>query len=310
MQEYNVAFVGICGSDVQKIQTDPDLPLTKLGHEIVVRGKQGYAVINPMETCDRCDDCLSGRPMLCARLQALGRTKSGGFSGVIVTSATSLVAIDYTKPELGVLCDPYAVVLRGCQKMTDGRKVMIVGDGIIAQLCLIELLSPDRDTRECVVVTKNHDRAVALRAWIEALNLNRTTTFRVCESMDDIKAGDSFQTIFETVGRGQSDTLNSAIRFIANGGKIISYGVYPVGYQAMIDIRPLLYKEATLIGSNSYTHKDLVESCRLIGERQAIFNNLIGDTYESTKIKQAIKAAMTSSEGLPRKTIISYIGCL
>src|SRR5918997_6744748 len=70
--------IGICGSDMHGYHGhDPRrVPPLILGHEaagVVVAGElEGRRVaVNPLITCGRCDDCVSGRTNLCPERQLI-----------------------------------------------------------------------------------------------------------------------------------------------------------------------------------------------------------------------------------------------
>jgi len=59
-------------------------------------GVSGYAVgdaivVNPVHSCGRCRECLSGRDNYCAKFQLLGEDRPGGYAEKICVPVTNLV---------------------------------------------------------------------------------------------------------------------------------------------------------------------------------------------------------------------------
>ncbi len=297
---YNVAFAGICGSDLQKTSRTSRLrELQMLGHEIVVRDDKGYAVINPMISCKTCKSCLEHGDMFCENLEAIGRASGGAFSGTITAPETNLVNISYAEPKLGVLVDPLGVVLHGMEKLDNPQDILIIGDGTIAQLSLLYLCLPGSSLNSCTLIAKSPERAKSLRAQYSKILKDQVDKIFILESVAD---GSTYDAVIECVGRGQSETINLAISHVATKGTILSFGIYPIGFKADLDIRPLLYKEATIIGSNSYNHADFINATTIIGEYESAYASLLGDTYSD--ITKAFQAAR--SKKVPEKIIVSF----
>ena len=79
--------VGICGSDMHAyLGHDPRrVPPLILGHEavgtVIEGSRPGQAVLlNPLITCGKCTECLSGRQNLCAQRDLIGMLRPGAFA--------------------------------------------------------------------------------------------------------------------------------------------------------------------------------------------------------------------------------------
>ena len=298
---YPVLYAGICGSDLQK--TNPRSTsdaLQGLGHEIVVTTPQGPAVVNPMISCKVCAACTSGSEMLCESLQAIGRTSAGAFSGKVTAPLENLIPIRTSETIVGVLADPLAVVIHGMQKIKNAKHILILGDGIIAQLTLLFNVLNNTGS-SYTLVAKTAKRASSLKKQFETILADNPAKVNVVHA---IKSGEQYDTIIECVGRGQSEMLNLAINAAAPSGTILSFGVYPVGYTADLEIRTLLYKEVRLIGSNSYNHADLMQATRHLEQHEAAFSVFIGKTY--TNLEEAFGAAHSKTTIAPKKIVVKF----
>lgn len=297
---YKVLYAGICGSDLQKTTNNSISDIKRMGHEIVARTNEGLAVINPMISCKQCSQCINQGEMFCENLHALGRSSGGAFSGEISVPDSNVIAIDYLDPKLGVLADPLAVVIHGAKKIKSAQDILILGDGTIAQLSLLYSAILAESPRSYTLVAKSAERAKIMQQQFEALLKSSQHKIQVTSQ---IEPDATFDTIIECVGRGQSSTLNKAIEHVAIGGCILSYGVYPISYKADIDIRSLLYKEAMLVGSNSYDHSDLVNATQIIGDNENMFSPFLGQTFKD--LSSAFAAARDKSS-TPKKIVISF----
>jgi len=303
--EHAVRYVGICGSDLQKLHGDDPPAFTDLGHEIVVAHKEDFAVINPMIECSACRQCERGSTMLCDNMQAVGRNIPGGFSGSIEVPARNVLAVKYNRPELGVLCDPYAVVVHGLKNTLQTPEMMLLGDGIISQLCLAYLALNRTVLERCSLFVKDEPRREAFTATYGPLLAAQGIDFACFSSADKQDPSPHAQTVIETVGRGQPDTLNHAIKAVDYGGLILSFGVFPMGYSAGLDIRTLLYKEASIRGSNSFVQTDFEDAATQLGARQELFEPMLGDVYDIRDAAAAVEAATKKHGPIPRKVVVA-----
>jgi threonine dehydrogenase-like Zn-dependent dehydrogenase len=300
-----VSYAGICGSDLQKISEKLVSEPRKLGHEIVAFRDGRYLAVNPLISCNQCAECKQERPMFCERLIAIGRNAPGGFSGQISAPDENLVAVGLPNPELAVLGDPYAVVIHGLRGIPETAELTVLGDGIIAQLCVLYVLFNQAGVSQVSVVCKTPERSNAMQAKFGAL-FEKEGRKLLCETFETF-AGSQSKTalILETVGRRQPDTLTAAISHVAERGLIIGFGVFPEGYEPALPIRQLLYKEAAIRGTNSYTKPDFQVALSQIENHSEIFSLLIGKIYPASDLESAFKDASQKTDGLPLKIVVS-----
>src|SRR5580704_12985817 len=121
-----VAFCGICGSDLDIMMEGWGKPGTVGGHEytgIVAAVGEGVTdwapgdavVCGPSPRCGECRRCREGQPSQCERRAAPVDTDLGGaFAGYVLTDARSLLALpDGMSPRVAALAEPLAVALHG-----------------------------------------------------------------------------------------------------------------------------------------------------------------------------------------------------
>lgn len=304
MKRYDVAFAGICGSDLQKTNHTTSLDqLREFGHELVIKTEQGMAIVNPMLSCKHCSACTTKGEMFCDTLSAIGREHGGGLSGSVRLPETNIVPIRFSRPSLGVLADPLAVVLHGLQYLAyEQRHILIIGDGTIAQLTMLCFALSDRIPLSCTLLVKSEKRASAMRREYGQILATSRGKMIITHTPPE---GQVYDTVIECVGRAQSTTLQTAHDYVDVQGTILSFGVYPAKYYAELDIRTLLYKEARLIGSNSYNHNDLIKAVDIMSKHEALFSLLLDEVMPNSGLQRAFSKARNKST-VPKKVYVSF----
>jgi threonine dehydrogenase-like Zn-dependent dehydrogenase len=147
-----VLACGLCGSDVEKIGRAPRG--TVLGHEVVARREDGarLALIHHLP-CAACERCLAGNESTCDAF-ATPTIVPGGFADAVVATG-GIELPDGIDDATGTYLEPLACVLRGAERVPEGR-VLVVGQGFIGQL-FAEVLRQRGD--EVFTTDANPDRA-------------------------------------------------------------------------------------------------------------------------------------------------------
>ncbi len=119
-----VAYCGICGSDLHMLPSPAISPGTVMGHEFSGRiaavgdGVEGWSegdrvAVIPMDPCGECPNCLAGNEHLCMQAPLRGHGlggRPGAYAERVTAPASSLVALpDALSDEQGALVEPLAV---------------------------------------------------------------------------------------------------------------------------------------------------------------------------------------------------------
>lgn len=154
-----VRACGICGSDVayyygrSPLETPTGKGPLILGHElsgeVVEIGKQAAdlnlvkngdkVIINPVQICNACPNCLKGYVNLCVNQLALGVSANGGFAEYTKVNYTNLYKIpENISFEEGAITEPLACAYYGVDNLqvNMGDFVVIIGSGTIGLLML------------------------------------------------------------------------------------------------------------------------------------------------------------------------------
>jgi threonine dehydrogenase-like Zn-dependent dehydrogenase len=267
-----VKAVGLCGSDIQriwKLRSGELIGHPTLGHEIsgvvheVGEHVSGLTVgqsvvVEPILHCNNCDHCNNGDYQFCQNGGGIGKTVDGGFAEYVLVPKQNVFPISPSIAfETATLVDGIGVGVHAINKVPfslENTLVGIVGDGAISEI--LKQLCFAYNAKEVLTFGKH-----------SLTNPNSGTI-----SIFDKEAIESFaekcDVVFEVVGRNNSDSLNLAIKLIRKKGAIIVLGVYQEGFYADVNVRQLFYKEAIVVGSNSYCmhhgKSEFIEAIKLL----------------------------------------------
>ncbi|WP_251977005.1 Zn-dependent oxidoreductase [Salinicola avicenniae] len=143
----DVAFAGICGSDMHIIHGDNAFVRFPriTGHEFagVIRavgdgvdgGRVGERVcIDPVVACGACYPCRIGRPNVCSAMQVVGVHRSGGFAEQVnVPAANAYQVPDSLDLDAAALVEPYSIAANVLARMQPqpGDRLLVIGAGVI-----------------------------------------------------------------------------------------------------------------------------------------------------------------------------------
>jgi L-iditol 2-dehydrogenase len=125
-----VLACGLCGSDVEKIGVAP--AGTVLGHEVVARRADSarIALIHHLP-CGECARCAAGHESTCERFTA-PTIVPGGFADEVEV-ADGIELPDAVGDAAGTYLEPLACVLRGAERVPNGR-LLVIGQGFVGRL--------------------------------------------------------------------------------------------------------------------------------------------------------------------------------
>jgi threonine dehydrogenase-like Zn-dependent dehydrogenase len=219
-----------------------------------------------------CANCARGWSSSCLNLdsriisggRSLGFTQNlgGGWAEQVLAHRSMLHPVPDAVPDRGAsLYEPVSISCHGILRAppNDGDPVLIVGAGIIglASLAAIKGLFPNNPV---TVLARHEHQAAAARACnaddvvmsaeksahFEALS--EITGARVVGRKADLMLMGGFPYVIEAVGAPQSVT--ESLRAVAHRGTVLLLGAAGV---SEVDLTPVWYKEAALVGSIDHT---------------------------------------------------------
>jgi threonine dehydrogenase-like Zn-dependent dehydrogenase len=273
---------GICGSDLAAIGGHASLyldPLTSYpfvpGHEVVGTLDDGSrVVIEPALGCavrgiePPCARCAEGRPGLCYNVTegpievglqtGYCAGTGGGWGEVLVAHPSQLHAVPETlSDEAAVLIEPFACCVHAALRGGAGKDdiVVVAGAGTIGLLTVaaIKLFTPPR--RLIAIAKHPTQRDLARKLGADQVispsevfqRVRFATGARRLDGMNRSLLLGGADVTFECVGR--ADSLNDAVRFTREGGKVIVVGMPG---EEKVDWAPIWQRELTVMGAYAY----------------------------------------------------------
>lgn len=259
-----------------------------LGHEIVGRvveagSECSYSVgtrvaVDPCIPCAArgidppCANCARGWTSSCLELDShvvsggrtLGFTADlgGGWADQVLAHVTMLHLIPDSVPDLGAcLHEPVSIACHGILRAPprDGDPVLVVGAGIIGLATVTALKGLFPNCPVTVLARHAHQAVAAAACGADSVvatasdgshfeELARLSSSRVVGRKANVMLMGGFPYVVEAVGAPQSVT--EALRAVAHRGTVLMLGATGV---TEVDLTPIWYKEAALIGSIDHT---------------------------------------------------------
>jgi (R,R)-butanediol dehydrogenase/meso-butanediol dehydrogenase/diacetyl reductase len=266
-----VAFCGICGSDLHLRPSEAVPAGAVMGHEFsgtvaeLGDAVEGFAegdrvAVYPFSPCGECSNCRRGDDHVCQQAAATGLglgVNQGGYAESVVVPGTMLVPIpDELSFEHGALVEPLAVGLHGIEigDAKPGDRSVVIGAGPIGVMTALGLRA--RGIEQILVVEKNERRQERMRALgFEAAGLDG-----VHERVLSEFGGEAADVVFECAGNPAAPQL--AIELVRSRGIVVLLGVLeePVEISQLV----ALIKEAQIRGSFAYRRREFEEAVELL----------------------------------------------
>ena len=259
---------GICGTDVHIFRGEylGDYPVIP-GHEFsgvveavgtgVTRFKIGDRVaVEPNIACDNCFYCLNNHHNFCENWSAVGVTRPGGMAQYVTAPEKAVFDIGALPFEFGAFMEPLSCVLHGVERLQPemAAKIAILGAGPIG-IQLLKVLQ-SRGAAQIIVVDKNIPRA----NFAKEMGASQIYT-----ELDELPQ-DAFDVVVDATGA--IPVMNRCTEFVRHGGKVLLFGVPPMGEKMTLEAFPIFRKGLTILSSftsvrNSYHALDLLKQGRI-----------------------------------------------
>lgn len=297
-----VESIGLCGTDVAKL-TDSNLSASHtriLGHEFIgqvveVNGSSNkisvgdLVICMPLIACGNCDACVQHKENLCVNAEAIGRTVQGAFAEFVDVPLENLTKVSVLH-ESYVLADPLAVCLHAVnlvKRPSSGSTSLVIGDGAIG--CLLAWF----------LLKQGHQVSIK---GIHPKNLQMIEGFGAHVLNADVQPK-SYDEVYETVGRSQSQTLEESLKAIKAGGNVVVLGVYAHGYTYPLVARELFIKEALVLGANAYTRTEFEKTVTLIDHHKGELATFLSHTFPLFQFMDALEA-FRNKKGFTMKIVL------
>ncbi|RYM05621.1 alcohol dehydrogenase [Sporolactobacillus sp. THM7-7] len=294
-------------------------------------------VIDPILSCaargiaEPCPACRKGDFSLCAHktdgnvspglLIGACHDTGGGWSAYLVAHKSQVFSLPDEVDDLnGALIEPFSCALHSVLRNLPGRgdTVLVIGGGVIGLCIIAAIRALDIDCR--IVALVKHDFQARLASYYGADDITRlrkdTYIDELAKSLHAKALKPLFgsaviqggaKTVFECVGTKRS--INDALRFSANGGKVVLLGL--AGIVDGVDWTTVWLNELDVKGSFSYsTEKYKGRSMRtfevaidLIRRRKVDLSPLITHRFPLEDYRNALSTAAHKRRGAALKVV-------
>ena len=268
----DVAFTGICGTDLHIVHGDMDQRVTVpavLGHEMSGRiaeigpGVNTWSVgdpvtVMPLEWCGTCPACLAGHQHICQRLIFVGIDSPGAMQSSWTVPSRILVRLpDEVSLRDAALVEPTAVAVHDVRRgqLAKGERVLVVGGGPVG--LLVAVVAREAGGEVLVLEVDAHRRSVIAGLGFDVLD---PTTDDVAARVDAWTEGAGVPLAFEV--SGSQPGLDTAIDALAVRGRLVVVAIHPQARP--VSLFRLFWRELTVIGARVYERADYERAVDLV----------------------------------------------
>ena len=294
---------GVCGTDLHVLDgeapqvTYPVIPgheftgrVAALGAGVTTPAVGTFVAVDPMVFCGHCAQCRAGWTNLCLYGGGLGTTADGAFAELVVVKASQCEPVPPGVPVAWApLTEPLSCALHAIDRVgpVAGERALVFGAGPVG-LMLTRLL--DLAGAEVDVVERRPDR------------LGVATVFGAARSVEDasqLDAGPGWGVVVDATGNPAA--IAAGLSLVKRAGTFAVFGVAAADARVEFSPYEVLYKELTIIGSNSVRHS-FGRAMGLMAAGRVPVGALLGPPVPLAEIASAF-AQTRRGEGF--KTIVS-----
>ncbi len=268
----DVAYTGICGTDLHILHGDMDQRVTLpavLGHEMSGRiaevgaGVDAWKVgdpvtVMPLEWCGQCPACLAGHQHICQRLIFVGIDSPGAMQSSWTVPSRILIRLpDEVSLRDAALVEPTAVAVHDVRRgqLAKGERVLVVGGGPIG--LLVAVIARDAGGEVLVLEVDAHRRSVITGLGLDVLD---PTTDDVPTYLEGWTRGAGVPLAFEV--SGSQPGLDTAVDALGVRGRLVVVAIHP--QPRPVSLFRLFWRELTVIGARVYERADYERAVDLL----------------------------------------------
>lgn len=292
----DVAFCGVCGTDLHIYHGVMDQRLTLpqiIGHEMSGRvvelgeGVTGFkvgdpVVVRPLDSrLESPED--KGQSHICQKLKFLGIDTPGAYQSSWTVPAFTLHKVpENMNLKLAAFVEPVAVACHDVRlgQIKSGEKVVVLGGGPIGLLVALVCLQKGAK----VAVSEINDYRISLikDLGLEAINPKETDLTDWVMKWTD---GSGADAVFEVSGSVAGAKVMTDL--LCMRGRIIIVAIF--AQPPPVDLKKILWREISMIGTRVYEPQDYEESIALIASNQLPLNKLITKTVTLNELPSAFE---------------------
>ncbi|HUZ81846.1 MAG TPA: alcohol dehydrogenase catalytic domain-containing protein [Gaiellaceae bacterium] len=308
-----VAACGFCGSDVEYYYgnspvgtADGKGPLV-LGHEFAGRvvglgrlaGSYGLAegdrvAVNPIQSCNACMSCRSGRPQFCANLSVLGVTTNGGFAQYAKTKVAHAYKLsDALTDEQGAFIEMLSAAVNAVRKADVQPEdfVVVYGPGPVG-LSMVQLLK-NEGARVAMVGTGGYRLDLA-----KSLGADHVFTAGEGDLSEQVRAANDGALADKVIVATSSMAANQEALAVSGPGSTVVYmGVTSPDAKVELPMLSSLIQDKTIHFSLWYPFQ-WPTTIRILAGARIDTGKLITHTAPLDGIAQAIERVVNREDGV------------
>lgn len=261
--------VGICGSDIHYYKEGKigdqviDFPFI-IGHECsaiveevgkkVTRVKPGNIVaIEPVISCHKCQQCLSGREHTCLNQKFLGAPGQldGGLAGYLVMPQKNCYPVpENMDPEMAAMVEPLSIGYYASQFIKSFDKINSIAVLGVGPIGLGGMLSLQARDFKNIFVTDKLDYRLSIAKKAGAVWTGNPDKENIISELEKINP-DGFDEVFECCGK--QEALDNAVDILKPGGTLLIVGI-PEEDRISFNISKIRRKEITIQNVRRQNH--------------------------------------------------------
>ncbi len=305
----DIAYCGICGTDLHAYQSGEPYNPAICGHEwcgtvsAVLSEDKDYkegdrVAIGVGGACGQCATCLRGDGAHCEKafLQSIGMSPGagphGGFAPSICVEVDRLYAVQKDIDDVKAsMLEPATVAVHAVRRteMRLGDTAVVLGAGPIGLLALQAAKAAGAGT---VILVEPQQGRRELGRGVGADILIDPTKEDVLEIVNGHVGAEGADVVFECAGIPQ--TIDQSVGLVRRGGVVSLVGF--TDKKAQIDPAQWLIKEVRLVSSLAYVREEFDIAQGLIADGRIKLESLHTSTVSLAKIEDAFKALATAPE--------------
>lgn len=304
-----VAFTGICGSDIHTFKGEYKNPKTPvvLGHEFsgtivevgpdVKEYKVGDRVVSETtyETCGECRYCKERDYNLCSNRKGIGTQVDGSMTEFVLAREESLHLIpDNVSFEAAAFSEPLACTTHAVMEKThvnDGDVVLVIGPGPIGILAA-QVAQAEGGNVILSGITQDKDRL----EFAKKLGIQHTIDSQA-EDLEAFVLGltDGYGADIVIDASGAVPAVNQALKLTAKKGDFVQLGLFAKSVVEM-DTESIIQREINYIGSRSQKPSSWDKALKLLAEEKVDTETMITKVYPVSEWREAFEAVMGGEE--------------
>ncbi|KFN93727.1 galactitol-1-phosphate 5-dehydrogenase [Tetragenococcus muriaticus PMC-11-5] len=304
-----VAFTGICGSDIHTFKGEYKNPTTPvvLGHEFSGRVAQvGSAVTHfqPMDrvtsettfyVCGECSYCQEEKYNLCPYRKGIGTQQNGSLARYVIAKEKYAHKLPENLSYEGAAmseplsCCVHAMYQRSPLGLHD--TILVMGPGPIG-LLLIQIAKEIGATVIATGISKDRQR-LELAQKLGADAIVDTQTQDLAEIVNQMTNNVGVTKIYDA--SGSAAAVNQAFPLIRKGGDFVQVGLFKDKFEKL-DVETIIQREIHYIGSRSQNPYDWPIALHLLAKGAIDVSSLVTKKVPLEKWRSAFESVMSGEE--------------